>query len=125
LTGDLGGSPLFVTRIGEDQTERLEFPDGMELAPDPVAERQLFDLVNEERTQRGLAAFVWDERLVPVARSHSEEMFKLKSSSHGFTRTSREHLASGIHADRHRRNRRGSVWPDGDAALSHTLVFAT
>jgi uncharacterized protein YkwD len=82
FTGQLGGSPLLVTRIGEDETEHLALPDGIELAPDPVAERQVFDLVNEERTQRGLDALAWDERLVPVARSHSEEMFKLKYFSH-------------------------------------------
>ena len=80
--GQLGGSPILVTRIGEDQTERLDLPDGIELAPDPVAERQLFDLVNEERTQRGIDALVLDERLVPVARSHSQEMFTLKYFSH-------------------------------------------
>ena len=82
FTGQLGGSPLLVTRVGEDQTERLDLPDGIDLAPDPVAERQLFDLVNEERTQRGLDALVWDERLVPVARAHSQEMFTLKYFSH-------------------------------------------
>src|SRR5207302_8496186 len=80
--GQLGGSPILVTRIGEDQTERLDLPDGIELAPDPVAERQLFDLVNEERTQRGIAALAWDARLVPVARAHSEEMLRLKYFSH-------------------------------------------
>jgi uncharacterized protein YkwD len=82
FTGQLGGSPLLVTRIGEDQTEHLDLPDGIDLAPDPVAERQLFDLVNEERAQRGLGALEWDNRLVPVARSHSEEMFRLKYFGH-------------------------------------------
>lgn len=82
FTGQLGGSPLLVTRIGEDQTEHLDLPDGIDLAADAVAERQLFDLVNEERVRRGLGALVWDERLVPVARSHSEEMFRLKYFSH-------------------------------------------
>jgi uncharacterized protein YkwD len=82
FTGQLGGAPLLVTRIGEDETEHLALPDGIELAPDPVAERQLFDLVNEERVQLGFGALVWDERLVPVARSHSEEMFTLKYFSH-------------------------------------------
>jgi uncharacterized protein YkwD len=82
FTGQLGGSPLLVTRVGEDQTERLDLPDGIDLAPDPVAERQLFGLVNEERTQRGLDALVWDERLLPVARAHSREMFTLKYFSH-------------------------------------------
>jgi uncharacterized protein YkwD len=82
LTSQLGGSGFLVTRIGEDQTEHLDLPDGIELAPDPIAERQLFDLVNEERTQRRLLALAWDERLVPVARAHSEEMFRLKYFSH-------------------------------------------
>jgi uncharacterized protein YkwD len=82
FTGQLGGSPLLVTRIGEDQTERLDLPDGIDVSADPVAERQLFDLVNEGRAQNGVGVLVWDERLVPVARSHSEEMFKLKYFSH-------------------------------------------
>ena len=82
LSGQLGGVPLLVTKIGEDETEKLDLPDGLQLAADPVAERQLFDLVNEERAQRGLAALVWDVRLVPVARAHSEEMFRLKYFSH-------------------------------------------
>jgi len=82
FAGQLGGSPLVVTRVGEDQTEQLDLPDGIEVSPDPVAERELFDLVNDERTQRGVAALVWDDRLVPVSRAHSEEMFKLKYFSH-------------------------------------------
>ena len=82
LTAQLGGSGLLVTRIGEEQTEHLDLPDGLELSPDPAAERQLFDLVIDERTQRGLGALAWDERLVAVARTHSEEMFKLKYFSH-------------------------------------------
>jgi uncharacterized membrane protein required for colicin V production len=82
ITGQLGGSPLLVTRIGEDQTEHLELPDGIDLAADPIAERQLFDLVNDERTQRGIGALQWDDRVLPVARAHSEEMFRLKYFSH-------------------------------------------
>jgi len=82
FTGQLGGSSLLVTRVGEDQTEYLDLPDGIELAEDPVAERQLFELVNEERMQRGFDALAWDERLVAVARAHSEEMFRLKYFSH-------------------------------------------
>jgi len=82
LTSQLGGSPLLVTKIGEDETERLDLPDGLVLEPDPVAERQLFELVQGERRDRGLPDLLWDERLVPVARAHSEEMFKLKYFSH-------------------------------------------
>lgn len=82
LTSQLGGSPLLVTKIGEDETEKLDFPDGLGLAPDSVAEQQLLELVNEERVQRGRAALVWDERLGPVARQHSREMFELEYFSH-------------------------------------------
>lgn len=82
FAGQPGGSPILITRIGEDETERLDLPDRVDLAPDPIGERQLFDLVNEERVQRGLSALAWDERLVPVARAHSEEMLKLKYFSH-------------------------------------------
>jgi uncharacterized protein YkwD len=83
LSGQVGDQvPLFVTKLGEDDTQRLDLPDNLTLAPDPQAERQMFDLVNEERANVGLKALVWDDRLVPIARQHSEEMFKLKYFSH-------------------------------------------
>jgi uncharacterized protein YkwD len=83
LSGQLGETvPLFVTKLGEDQSESLDLPNDLQLAPDPVAERQMFDLVNEERGQVGLRALVWDDRLLPVARQHSEEMFRLKYFAH-------------------------------------------
>lgn len=83
LSGQLGETvPLFVTKLGEDQREALDLPDDLELSADPVAERQMFDLVNEERTMAGLRPLVWDDRLVPVARQHAEEMFKLKYFAH-------------------------------------------
>ena len=83
LSGQLGESvPLFVTRLGEDQRESLDLPDDLALSPDSVAERQMLDLLNEERTSAGLRALVWDDRLLPVARQHSEEMFRLKYFAH-------------------------------------------
>jgi hypothetical protein len=83
LSGQLGESvPLFVTRLGEDQSEPLDLPDDLALTPDAVAERQMLDLVNEERTAAGLRALIWDDRLLPVARQHSEEMFRLKYFAH-------------------------------------------
>ena len=84
LSGQLGGEsvPLFVTRLGEDQRETLDLPNDLSLSPDAVAERQMFDLVNEERTSLGLRALIWDDRLLPVARQHSEEMFRLKYFAH-------------------------------------------
>ena len=84
LAGQVSGDqvPLFVTKLGEDDTQRLDLPDNIALSVDAAAERQMFDLVNEERVTAGLAALAWDDRLVPVARAHSEEMFKLKYFSH-------------------------------------------
>lgn len=85
LSGQVGDNvPLFVTKLGEDQTESLAnvLPDDLSLAPDPAAEQQMFQLVNEERKNVGLQALVWDDRLLPVARQHSEEMFRLKYFSH-------------------------------------------
>jgi len=85
LSGQVGDSvPLFVTKLGANDTESLAnvLPDNLSLAPDPAAERQMFDLVNEERANAKLSALAWDDRLLPVARAHSEEMFKLKYFSH-------------------------------------------
>ena len=42
----------------------------------------MFDLVNDERAAVGLARLQWDDRLLPAARQHSEEMFKLKYFAH-------------------------------------------
>lgn len=83
LSGQLGETvPLFVTKLGEDQSEALDLPNDLQLSADPVAERQMFDLVNEERTGVGLKILAWDDRLLPVARQHSEDMFKLKYFAH-------------------------------------------
>jgi uncharacterized protein YkwD len=76
------GVPLFITKLDADQSEKLDLPDDLELTPDPVAEQQLFELVNEERANAGLKPLAWDERLVPIARAHSQEMFKLKYFAH-------------------------------------------
>ena len=76
------GAPLFVTKLGADQTQRLDLPDGLVLMPDPAAEEELLKLLNAERTARGLRPLELDARLVPVARRHSEEMFRLKYFGH-------------------------------------------
>lgn len=80
--GSAAGAPQFVTRLGADQTQTLDLPDGLVLTPDPDAEQEMLRLVNDERTSRGLTALVLDPRLVPVARQHSEEMFRLKYFGH-------------------------------------------
>ena len=82
----LGGGPdegvLLVTKVSADEQQKLQLPDGLQPTPDPEAEQQLFDLVNKERTSRGLKALTLDPRLVPVARAHAAEMFRLKYFGH-------------------------------------------
>ena len=80
--GQDDSAPLFVTRLGADQTEQLDLPNDLVLTPDPDAEQEMLRLLNQERTSRGLPALELDPRLVPVARQHSEEMFRLKYFGH-------------------------------------------
>ena len=85
--GALAGSPdesapLFVTRLGADQTQTLDLPSDLSLAPDPEAEQELLRLLNQERASRGLPALALDPRILPVARQHSEEMFRLRYFGH-------------------------------------------
>jgi uncharacterized protein YkwD len=45
-------------------------------------EQEIIDLVNQERLERGLSELEFDPSLVPVARSHSQEMLELGYFSH-------------------------------------------
>jgi uncharacterized protein YkwD len=81
LLGTDGGA-LFVTKVDADQRQQLDLPADLALAPDPQAETQMLALVNEERVSAGLAPLALDARLVPVARQHSEEMFRLRYFGH-------------------------------------------
>jgi uncharacterized protein YkwD/uncharacterized membrane protein required for colicin V production len=80
--GPEDGAPLFVTKLAADQSEKLDLPDGLTLVPDPAAEDEMLKLLNGERTSRGLPPLELDPRLVPIARQHSEEMFRLKYFGH-------------------------------------------
>ena len=82
LAGPDDSAPLFVTKLGADQSQALDLPDGLTLVADPEAEQEMLTLVNGERTSRGLPALELDPRLVPIARQHSEEMFTLKYFGH-------------------------------------------
>ncbi len=82
LAGQDDSAPLFVTKLGADQSQALDLPDGLTLVADPEAEQEMLKLVNGERTSRGLPALELDPRLVPIARQHSEEMFRLKYFGH-------------------------------------------
>ena len=50
--------------------------------PDASLEAQMLDLINHERTSRGLKPLEADPELVPVARAHSADMFARGYFSH-------------------------------------------
>lgn len=61
---------------------RLDFPPGLATEVDVSAEDAMLRLVNRERANYGLPLLTMDERLRRVARSHSEEMFRLSYFAH-------------------------------------------
>jgi hypothetical protein len=48
------------------------------------AERRLFELINQERTQRGLKPYEQNDKLTKAAREHSQLMANRKTLSHQF-----------------------------------------
>ncbi|HEV2248917.1 MAG TPA: CvpA family protein [Candidatus Limnocylindria bacterium] len=80
--GPEDGAPLVVTKLGADQSQTLDLPDALTLVADPAAEDEMLRLLNAERTSRDLLPLALDPRLVPIARQHSEEMFRLKYFGH-------------------------------------------
>jgi uncharacterized protein YkwD/uncharacterized membrane protein required for colicin V production len=73
--------PLRIVEPKPNERVRLPFraDDGK---PDPDIEREMWSLVNAERTRRGIPPLKWDDRLMKVARGHSQDMFKRGYFSH-------------------------------------------
>lgn len=64
-----------------DETVKLNFKvDDAKTRVD--LEFKMLNLVNEERTKRGLKPLQWDAQLLPVARAHSQDMFVRGYFSH-------------------------------------------
>ncbi len=71
--------------LAPPQTEegiKLDFGAVGQLAPDPQAEQQMFELVNRERQKAGVRPLVFDDRLRDAARAHSRDMFEKGYFSH-------------------------------------------
>ncbi len=64
-----------------DETVNLGFQT-TEFSPNPSLETKMIDLVNKERTSRGLSALKFRQDLQDVGRSHSADMFKRGYFSH-------------------------------------------
>ncbi len=77
LLQDAANTVTLPNSIGTEEAGR-ELPfsvEASELTPDPEAEAQLLELVNQERAKVGLPALTMDPDLVPVGRAHATEMF--------------------------------------------------
>jgi len=64
-----------------DETVKLNFKV-TDARARPDLEMKMLELVNQERTKRGLKALRWDPELLPVARAHSQDMFARGYFSH-------------------------------------------
>jgi uncharacterized protein YkwD len=72
-------SPVNEGEAGRELPFSVEAAD---LTPDPAAEAQILELVNEERVNAGLSPLAFDEAMVPVGRAHAVEMFELGYFAH-------------------------------------------
>lgn len=85
-------SPIFDEAVGKSLTHTTVEPESNETVSlnfkvgdaktRADLEAKMLDLVNEERTKRGLKPLVADPQLVPVARAHSDDMFRRGYFSH-------------------------------------------
>lgn len=64
-----------------DETVKLNFKV-KDAAARPDLEMKMLQLVNQERTKRGLKPLQWDPEILPVARAHSQDMFARGYFSH-------------------------------------------
>jgi uncharacterized protein YkwD len=75
---------LYITppATATEGTVQLHFPANLHLTTDAAAEQTMLDYVNQQRTQRGLAALRLDPTLTAIARTHNADMFQRSYFSH-------------------------------------------
>jgi len=64
------------------ESQKLNVSPNAKFTNDPVAEREIFDLVNQERAKQGLKQLKWSDQLSNVGRAHCLDMFKRSYFSH-------------------------------------------
>lgn len=80
--GAINDTLTFLTVKPEgDETTDLGFKTD-KLSVDTASENRMLDLVNQERTSRGLGKLVMDKKLQDLARAHSKDMFEKGYFSH-------------------------------------------
>jgi uncharacterized protein YkwD len=72
---------FFTIKPKSDESINLGFQTS-DFHPDATLENQMIDLVNKERTIRGLNALTFNPALQKIAREHSADMFKRGYFSH-------------------------------------------
>ena len=72
---------LITVEPGSEESVELPIKDENS-KPDPTLESQMLEMINQERTSRGLKPLQADPELVPVARAHSADMFARGYFSH-------------------------------------------
>ena len=85
-------SPIFDEAVNKTLTRNVAEPESDETVklnfkvtdakPRADLEMKMLQLVNEERTKRGLKPLQWDPQILPVARAHSQDMFARGYFSH-------------------------------------------
>ncbi|TYP97103.1 uncharacterized protein YkwD [Sphingobacterium allocomposti] len=69
--------------IAPESSKSITLPFSVDNAkPRPDLERQMLDMINEERAKESLPPLTLDEELTPVARAHSQDMFARSYFSH-------------------------------------------
>jgi len=56
--------------------------DPVDLRVDKKSEKEMFELINKERTERGVNELAWDEEIAQVARVHGQGMWEGKYFGH-------------------------------------------
>lgn len=76
IFGEAIAQTLTSLTVRPDSDESVELPFTVtDAQPAPELERQMLDLVNQERVKAGLQTLALDEELTAVARQHARDMF--------------------------------------------------
>jgi uncharacterized protein YkwD len=71
----------FTIKPGSKETVSLSI-EVLELKVDNEAEKEIFQLVNEERKKIGVKELIWNEKVAEVARNHAFDMWQRKYFGH-------------------------------------------
>jgi len=73
---------LTPTNPNSEESQKLNISDNAKFTFDVFSEKQMFDLVNQERAKRGLKTLKWSDSLRDVGRAHCLDMFERAYFSH-------------------------------------------